>query len=68
MSRCLRLTSFLISFGNFLSPSHPLKLSTCKLCSLVIQRGSISIFEFRDKSRYLNCFILRMEFGTVSIP
>uniref|UniRef100_A0A7C9EJE0 Uncharacterized protein n=1 Tax=Opuntia streptacantha TaxID=393608 RepID=A0A7C9EJE0_OPUST len=51
----LRLVSLPKFFGNSLSLPHPLKYKTCKLCSFVIELGSISSSKLYDRSRYRKC-------------
>uniref|UniRef100_A0A7C9AIW6 Uncharacterized protein n=1 Tax=Opuntia streptacantha TaxID=393608 RepID=A0A7C9AIW6_OPUST len=68
VSNTLRSVNFPKSFGNSLRLSHPIKRKTCKLCSFVIELGSISSLEFHDRSRYRKCNRLPNVLGNSVIP
>uniref|UniRef100_A0A7C9ET16 Uncharacterized protein n=1 Tax=Opuntia streptacantha TaxID=393608 RepID=A0A7C9ET16_OPUST len=64
----LRLVSLPNFSGNSLSLSHHIKRKICKLCSFVIELGSISSLEFHDRSRYRKCNRLPNVLGNSVIP
>ena len=64
ISRCLRLMSFSIFLGSSWSSEQSLNFIVCKFSKLVIELGRVLRSKFQERSKYLKCFNLPIEFGT----
>ena len=62
-TKCLKLIISPIFLGNSLSDLHLLSNNVCKWCNLKIELGSLLMFIFSLRSKYLRSFILLMECG-----
>ena len=61
--RCLRLTNFLMPWGNSLRETQLLSFSVNRFSNLVMELGRNSICWFQKRSRYLKCFNSPIEWG-----